>query len=157
MACSHIIVEDMERVCCVCGVVIGPLLVLRYHRQCSPLYIYNRVSRFNNALRKYGVTHHDSMCDVFESLERIWKGKTFPGRKYFLNIRFCVWNIGVLYNIDFRALYGPCIKDQRRIDAQRAIFCELLQEHSQSLYEAYCSRSSILSETTKLAPEMSDC
>ena len=92
----------------------------------------------------------------FEALEAEWKKRTFK-RRYFLNLRFCAWHLALLRGEDLRERLGPCIKDNNRIASQVRILKVLLLAYNRCLYEAYCSRSSALSDTTRAAPETIDC
>ena len=154
--CAHDPVADLLMTCRKCGMVLGPILVTRYNHDATPLYIYCRVSRFAQLLYKLDIKGEDQMCVWFEALEAEWKTRTFK-RRYFLNLRFCAWHLALLMGVDLRVRLGPCIKDPNRIASQVRIFKILLRAYDKGLYDAYCSRSSALSETTKAAPDTIDC
>ena len=150
------IIEDGMCVCTQCGTIVRSIYVTRYRHNASPLYIYNRVSRFALALHKYKI-RGDQMCTVFEGIETVWKKHRPRKRRYFLNIRFCVWHIGIIFGHHMAAKHGPCIKDPARIESQRRIFKRLLKKYNKKYYDAYCAKSSTLSDTTKDAPDTNDC
>ena len=154
--CKHESVVDSVLTCRLCGVVLGPVLVTRYKHETTPLYIYCRVSRFAQLLTKLNIKGEGQLCVWFEALETEWKKRKFK-RRYFLNLRFCAWHLALLRGEDLRQRLGPCIKDNNRIASQVRILKVLLLAHNKCLHDAYCSKSSALSDTTRAAPDTIDC
>ena len=155
--CEHDPVSEGVVSCRKCAMVLGAVFVVGFPRHNGPLYIYNRVTRFAVVLSKLGV-EDERMFDVFDGVETVWKkDPTIFKRRYFLNLKFCAWHIGLIFDIDLEKSHGPCIKDRARVVAQTVIFKTLLKSYNTDHYEAYCSKSSILSDTTSEAPEINDC
>lgn len=118
------IIEMDVRVCTNCGQVIGPVFVTRYNHGCRPLYIYSRVTRFHNTMNKFGITDRE-IEQLFVQIECAWRTKKYK-RKYFLSLKFLVFNLSIFYGYNMRAKYGVSIKDPVRLHKQQIIFQDLL-------------------------------
>ena len=119
------VIEVNHRVCENCGTVVGPIFVARYNHNARPLYIYSRVTRFHNTMQKFGVKSN-AIEMLFARIETAWRTKKYK-RKYFLSLKFLVFNLSLFFGYNLRETHGASIKDPNRLKKQQIILHDLLK------------------------------
>ena len=131
------IIEENQRVCENCGTIAGPIFVARYNHNAKPLYIYSRVTRFHNTMLKYGIRNND-IENLFARIESAWRTKKYK-RKYFLSLKFLVFNLSVFFGNNLRKEYGASINDPSRLKKQQIILHDLLKSVDTEKANSYYS------------------